>query len=317
MSRPPGRLARALALAAGVGAVALATRWLTARPRPGTPFLAGAPLLIAHRGGSALAPENTLLALERAVQWWGADVLELDVRPTRDGEVVVIHDATLQRTTDGSGAVAERSLAELQALDAGYRFSPDGGASFPFRGEGARIPTLAEVLERLPYARLIVEIKDGRAQQRVWEVVHAARATHRVLIAAGKQANRARFAAYPGPLGAAEEELRSFYVHHRLRAAPLARLTVDAFQMPERHQGRQILSPRLVREAHAHNVAVHVWTVDDEHDMHRLLEWGVDGLITDRPDRLARVLGTRTSRPLPPGPPPGALPPSLERLLLG
>lgn len=289
---------------------------LTRRPtRAGHPYLAGAPLLIAHRGGSALAPENTLAAFRQAADWWTADVLELDVHPTRDGDVVVIHDATLDRTTDGAGPVAGRTAAELGAVDAGYRFSPDGGRSFPYRGRGVAIPTLAEVLDAFPGMRVNVEIKDARAQQAVWRAVRDAGAVHRVLIAAGRLADRARFAEYPGPVSASASELRAFYVAHRLHLARAARPRVDAFQMPERHGGRQVLSPRLVADVHAHNVAVHVWTVDETDDMRRLLEWGVDGIVTDRPDRLARVLHERFSRPLPPGPRAGEAPPFLERLL--
>src|SRR5690606_4473246 len=201
------------------------------------PYLAGAPLLIAHRGGAALAPENTLLAFERAIRWWGADILELDVQPTRDGEVVVLHDATLDRTTDGSGPVAHLPLARVRELDAGYRFSADDGRTFPFRGRGVTVPTLEEVLTAFPGIRVNVEIKDGRAQGRVAEVVEALGAEHRVLIAAAERANRAGFAGYPGAVSASEEELRAFYIHHRLHAAALFRPEVDALQMPERHDG--------------------------------------------------------------------------------
>lgn len=289
--------------------------WLTGRPRPGHSYLAGAPLLIAHRGGSALAPENTMFAFRRAVQWWGADVLEIDVHATRDGEVVVIHDATVDRTTDGTGAVADLPLVEVQGLDAGFRFSPDAGGSFPFRGIGVRIPTLREVLTAFPTQRVNVEIKDGRAQQRVWEIVHELDATARVLIAAGERPNRARFASYPGPTSASGKELYFFMLLVRAGATPLFRIAVDAFQMPERHNGRQVLSPRWVTRAHALNIPVHVWTVDEVADMRRLLDWGVDGIITDRPDRLAQVLHERSGRPLPAGPPAGDAEPFLERLL--
>lgn len=299
-----GRRGSVLPLALGAAAALGTVRWLRARPRPGAPYLAGAPLLIAHRGGAALAPENTLLALERALRWWGADVLEIDVQPTRDGEAVVFHDATLERTTDGTGPVAERSLEEVRRLDAGFRFSPDGGGGFPFRGTGVAVPTLAEVLAALPGARLNVEIKDGRVQRRVAEVVREAGAEHRVLIAAGRRADRALLADYPGAVSASEEELRAFYYHHRLRAAALYRPEVDALQLPERHGSMQVVTPRFVRDAHAKNLAVHVWTVDEEADMRRLLGWGVDGIVTDRPDRLARVLHEHAGRPLPPGPPP-------------
>ena len=272
--------------------------------RPGHPYFAGAPLLMAHRGGSALAPENTLEAFRRALEWWRADVLEVDVQPTADGEVVVIHDATVDRTTDGTGPLAGLRLAEVRALDAGFRFTPDGGRTFPFRGTGVRICTLEELLLAFPGARVNVEIKDARAQRRTWETVHDLGATHRVLIAAGHRANRSRFGAYPGATSASGEEMKTFYLHHLTRTTRFWRPTVDAFQMPERFGGRQVLTPRLLREVHARNLAVHVWTVDEKADMRRLLEWGVDGIVTDRPDRLARVLHEMFGRPLPPGPPP-------------
>ncbi|HYW05502.1 MAG TPA: glycerophosphodiester phosphodiesterase family protein, partial [Longimicrobium sp.] len=104
------------------------------RSRPGHRYLAGAPLLIAHRGGSGLAPENTLFAFRRALSWWKADLLEIDVQPTRDGDAVVIHDPTVDRTTDGSGRVDALTVRELAELDAGYRFTPDGGITHPCRG---------------------------------------------------------------------------------------------------------------------------------------------------------------------------------------
>jgi glycerophosphoryl diester phosphodiesterase len=305
------------ALAIGIPAAVLAARWLGAYPRPGRRYLAGAPLLIAHRGGAKLAPENTLPAFRRAVQWWGADILELDVQPTRDGEAVVIHDAMLDRTTNGSGLVAAHTLREIRELDAGFHFTPDGGRSFPFRGRGVRVSTLREVLLDLPDVRVNAEIKDKGVQDAVWKTVEELNASERVLVAAGERANRARFDAYPGPVSAAEEELRAFYLHHRLHAAALYSPPVDAFQLPERHGGLQVVSPRFVRDAHAKNIAVHVWTVDGEADMRRLLEWGVDGIVTDRPDRLARVLHEHTGRWLPPGPPAELEEPFLERLLRG
>ncbi|HEY0155501.1 MAG TPA: glycerophosphodiester phosphodiesterase [Longimicrobium sp.] len=283
--------------------------------RPGFRYLAGAPLLIAHRGGSGLAPENTLTAFRRALEWWRADVLEIDVQPTRDGDAVVIHDHTVDRTTDGSGPVCELTVGELASLDAGYCFTPDGGATFPFRGAGVRISTLREVLEALPHARVNVEIKDARAQEPVWETVRSLGAEQRVLIAAGDRKNRARFAAYPGPTSASSQEMYAFYALHKLRLGRLYRPTVDAWQMPDRHGGRQVLDPLWVREAHAKNVAVHVWTIDETEDMRRLLSWGVDGIVSDRPDRLARVLHEVAARPLPPGPPAGEMEPWLARLL--
>lgn len=284
--------------------------------RPGHRYLAGAPLLIAHRGGSLLAPENTLAAFRRAIHWWRADILEVDVQPTRDGDCVVIHDPTVDRTTDGHGRVADLTVQQLRGLDAGYRFTPDGGRTRPYGGMGVRIPTLREVLEELPDARVNVEIKDTRAQAAVRRTVRALGAEHRVLVAAGDSRNRSLFHDYPGPTSAGAQDLYAFYALHLSRTTRLYRPPVDAFQMPERNGGRQVLTPRLVDEAHAHNVAIHVWTVDQEDDMRRLLDWGVDGLITDRPDRLARVLHERTGRPLPPGVPADEMEPWLERIVL-
>lgn len=283
--------------------------------RPGHPYLAGAPLLIAHRGGSALAPENTAAAFRRALEWWGADLLEIDVQPSREGEAIVIHDPTVDRTTDGSGPVSAFTVAELQRLDAGARFTPDGGATFPFRGQGVRLSTLREVLAEFPRARVNVEVKDARAAASARDAIREAGAEHRVLAAAGRLRNRRRFADYPGPTSASAEEMYLFYALHLLRLTRFWRPPVDAFQMPEVHEGRRVLTPRMLAELRARNVAVHVWTIDETEDMRRLLEWGVDGIVTDRPDRLARLLHALHGRPLPAGPPPDDTPPWLERLL--
>jgi glycerophosphoryl diester phosphodiesterase len=284
--------------------------FLNPRAQPGAVYFAGAPLLIAHRGGSALAPENTIEAFGRAVNWWRADILELDVQPTRDGGVVVFHDDTLDRTTDGSGPVSERTIDQLRQLDAGFRFQASDGSSTPFRSAGIRIPTLAEVLDAFPHVRVNVEIKDGRAQDRVLETILAAGATHRVLVAAGKKKRRARFRRYAGAVSASGEEMRAFYAAFRLRSLFLCRPEYGVLQMPERYAGRQVLTPDLIRAAHRMNLAVHVWTVDEDSDMRRLLEWGVDGIVTDRPDRLSSVLHEMYGRPLPPGPPAGSRAPA-------
>ena len=269
--------------------------------RPGAAYLAGAPLLIAHRGGAGLAPENTLLAFSRAHEWWGSDILELDVNLTRDGEAVVIHDATVDRTTDGVGRVRDLPLPVVQGLDAGFRFTPDGGRTHPFRGRGIGVPTLGEVLRMLPGVRVNIELKDAQVGERVVEVIREQRAEGRVLLAAGRRGYRRSAGGYAGPVSASGEELRAFHLLHTLRLARTFRGGVDALQMPHRHRGREVVSSRLVRAAHDRNVAVHVWTVNEEAEMLRLLQMGVDGIVTDRPDRLAGVLHATRGRPLPPG----------------
>jgi glycerophosphoryl diester phosphodiesterase len=270
------------------------------RPRPGHPYLAGKPLFFAHRGGAKLAPENTLEAFRNAVDRWGADILEMDVRVTRDGEIVVIHDATVDRTTDGSGPVSTLTLAELHRLDAGARFV-DLAGQLSFRGRGVRVPRFADVLDTFPRVRLNVDAKDPAALPPLLALVRRRGDQPRVLLASSEEEGRADRHGYEGPTSATRRQLRLFYLSHRLPGGGPYIPPVDALQIPDWWEGRRVTSPRLVREAHRRNIAVHVWTVDDPEVMRELIAWGVDGIQTDRPDLLARVLHEETGRPLPPG----------------
>lgn len=268
------------------------------RHRP--PILARAPLLIAHRGGAGLAPENTLAAFQPAIERWAADMIELDVRATADGHCVVIHDPTVDRTTDGTGAVADMSLAQLRELDAGSRFTAADGSS-PFRGRGVTIPTIEEVLEALPVTPLTIEVKTGRAQRPLFEAVERFGARDRVIGAGMHERDRDMFGAYGGPISASMKQVTTFYRFHSLHLARFWRLDADVVQIPEFHGASRVVTQRLIRDLHAQGVAVHVWTVNFESDMQRLLDWAVDGIISDRPDVLCRVLHQRVGRPLPPG----------------
>jgi glycerophosphoryl diester phosphodiesterase len=271
-----------------------------ASPRPGRPYLAGAPLLVAHRGGSRLAPENTMAAFTAAVGVWDADMLEMDVRLSRDGEVVVIHDALVDRTTDGSGPVSSFTLAELQRLDAGFRFVDlQGEASF--RGKGVRVPLFEEVLTALPGARLNVESKEPEAAAPLVEIVLRHGAQDRVLVAAAGEDRRRSARGYPGPWGASRHHILLFWALHRLPGGGPYTPGADVLQVPEVWRGMRILTRSLVRAAHRRNLPVQVWTVDDPDDMRRFLSWGVDGIQSDRPDLLARILVEEHGRPPPPG----------------
>jgi glycerophosphoryl diester phosphodiesterase len=264
---------------------------------PRHPVLDGAPLLIAHRGGAALAPENTLAAFRNGAETWGADMTELDVHASADGHCVVIHDPTVDRTTDGTGAIAAMPLARLRELDAGYRFTADGH-TFPFRGRGIAIPTLEEVLEALPRMRFIVEVKDGAAQPPLFETIHRFGARDRVIAAGMYDRDRTMFPAYRGAVSASVEELKRFYTRFRLGLGRCFPPRADVVQVPEFWDGRRVVSAAFVRVLARADIPVHVWTVDDPADMHRLLDWGVAGILSDRPDILGRVLHERTGRPL-------------------
>lgn len=269
------------------------------RPRPGRTYFAGAPLLVAHRGGGKLAPENTLQAFRTALDDWGADMLELDVRLTRDGQVVVIHDATVDRTTDGSGPVSDFSLKQLRALDAGYRFL-DVEGRLSFRRASVSVPTLAEVFDACPDVWLNVEAKEAAVAGPLVDVIRTYGEEHRVLVTAEHERNRDRARGYRGPWGASRRECMLFWLLHRVPGGRAYTPSADVLQVPEHWKGHRIVSPRFVREAHRRNMPVHVWTVDDPDDMRRLLSWGVDAIQSDRPDLLSEVLVEVAARPLPP-----------------
>jgi glycerophosphoryl diester phosphodiesterase len=255
------------------------------------------PVNFAHRGASARAPENTLEAFRLAVEA-GAGGLELDVRMTRDGEVVVIHDATVDRVTDGSGAVAGMTLDEVRRFDAGYSFSPDGGRTFPYRGRGVRIPTLAEVYEEFPDAYVNADIKEAQpeAEEAVLSVIKDAAAEGRTLVASTDHAVLRRFRKVSGgriSTGASRREIAAFYVLSSLHLEALVSPAYEALQVPVEHRGIKLVTPRFVRAAHSRGVRVDVWTINDVAEMNQLLDLGVDVIMTDRPEVLESLLRER------------------------
>src|SRR5215208_2979139 len=262
------------------------------------------PVNLAHRGASAQAPENTIEAFRLAVEA-GAGGLELDVHMTLDGHTVVIHDATVDRTTNGSGAVSEMTLKELRGLDAGHNFSPDGGPTRPYRGRGVRVPTLGEVLEVFPLVALNIEIKASTPgiEEIVLGILREANALGRVLVVSTSHDVVKRFRKVSGGntfTGASRWEIGIFYGSSRFRLERLVRPAYDALQVPLRHRGIQVVTPRFVRAAHARGVRVDAWTINQADEMRRLLDLGVDVIMTDRPDTLAEVLENRPQTFTPP-----------------
>jgi len=247
------------------------------------------PLVFAHRGGAALRPENTMVAFDHGLSL-GADGLELDVHLSRDGVVVVHHDDTLDRTTSAHGPIAARTADELAAVDAGYRFTPDAkvrAPQYPFRGQQIGIPRLRAVLERHRQARVIIELKTPEAElaHRTIDDVRAAGALERVVLGSfhWRALNAARRYEPRIPTGAASEETRWALYRSRLRW-PLGRTKYREFQVPERAGTTVIVTPQFIAHAHRAGLPVRIWTVDDRADMLRLLEWGADSVISDRPD---------------------------------
>src|SRR5919112_1079510 len=260
------------------------------------------PVNLAHRGASALAPENTIEAFRLAVEA-GAGGLELDVHMTHDGHIVVIHDATVDRTTNGSGTASEMTLDELRRLDAGHNFSPDGGPTRPYRGRGVQVPTLGEVLEEFPEVAVNIEIKAGTPgiEETVLGVLREANAVGRALVVSTPHDIMKRFRKVSGghvSTGASRWEIGVFYISSKFRLERLVRPAYDALQVPLRHRGIPVVTPRFVRAAHARGVRVDAWTINQADEMRRLLDLGVDVIMTDRPGTLAEVLtyyATRSS----------------------
>lgn len=285
---------RVVWLLIGVVVLAAGVRLGTVEPRPEHPFFADqTPVIIAHRGGKGLAPENTLAAMSAGLRA-GAHIIEFDLRATRDLGLVAMHDETVDRTTNGTGAVRDLTLVQVQALDAGYRFSPDGGRNFPLRGQDIRVPTLQEILAAFPGQRLLIDVKDTdpAVVERVSQVIAGYQATHRVLVTSFHDTtNRTWRRLNPAaPRGTGERETLVVYLHHRLRLMSFYQPDTDALQVPEFSGKTRVLTAGLVRDAQAKNMRVYVWTIDDPGEMRRFLAMGVHGIITGYPDRLAAVL---------------------------
>jgi glycerophosphoryl diester phosphodiesterase len=283
-----------------VAAVAYLTLLLLARPVPEHPFFSSTtPLVVAHRGGNGLWPENTLLAFREAATL-GADVLEMDVHSTKDDVLVVLHDDTVDRTTNEVGAVRDLTLAEVQSLDAGYDWTADGGASHPYRGKGARIPTLEEVFQAFPGQRLNIEIKqfDPPITTPLCRMIRKHDMENSVLIASFDPPTMADFRNECPDVAtsATASEIRWFLRMHTVLLGNLYRGEAEVFEVPSQLRNFVVVTPDFIEQSHDHNVRVLVWTVNGEDEMKRLIDLGVDGILTDYPDRLMSVL----RRPLKP-----------------
>lgn len=245
--------------------------------------LAGRPV-IAHRGNSGHAPENTLESFAQAVSL-GADALELDVHLTHDGVPVVIHDASLYRTTGRRMLVRDMALAALRALDAGATFTPDRGATFPYRGRGLTIPTLADVVERFSGTPLLIEMKVAEAVEATRRVLESAGALDRVLVASSLDAPVAAFRTGALATGASSRDVLRLLQRVLLWRVP-GTLPFRALCIPPRYFGLPIPVHRLAVAARRAGVTTHVWTVNDPAVAIALWRKGVQGIITDDPERM-------------------------------
>ena len=262
-------------------------------------FTGPTPRLFAHRGASGEAPENTMPAFQRAADLSIA-YIELDVHLTSDGHVVVFHDETLERTTNGHGQVKDHTLAELQQLDAGYNFSSDDGKTFPFRGQGVTISLLIDVLRSFPQIRFTVEIKQKEPpiEEQVIAVVQECGVADTVVLASEHDAVVARVRSLAPAIATncAAGEVFEFMQKVFTKQLDGYHPPGQAFQIPTEYESVTLVTAETVAAIHDSGAEVHVWTINDPQEMEKLFDLGVDGIMSDFPRRLLDVAQKRGIR---------------------
>lgn len=243
--------------------------------------------LIAYRGGAAERPENTMEAFSHALSLSAHLVIDLDLQFAKDQTVVVIHDDTLDRTTNGSGPVSDYSMTELKQLDAGFHFL-DASGEHAFRGKGVNLPTLEEVFGEYPETRFILDIRknDSKHIERIIQTVEAANASDRVIVVSelDEVINTSREFRPDWIYGAPTNEVRMVVFGSQSPVSPV-------FMIPESYKGVQVLSAELLRKLHQHGTQAWIWTVDEPDAFLRLKEMGVDGIFTNKPQSMMSQFG--------------------------
>ena len=254
------------------------------------------PLVIAHADdtGQGLWPGNTMLFLESVAEI-GVDVLEMDAHMTRDGHVVLMHDDTVDRTTNGAGLISNMTLEEIKAFEVGGNWTQDDGATYPYIGQGLQVPTVEEVFQRFPDYPMVIEIKQDTPSMAdpFCALIRQYGMSEKVLVPSfsDQAINEFRAACLEVATAASGDEVRCFVIANFLLATNLLNPAYQAFQVPEGSGGIPVVIPHFVNSAQDHNLQVHIWTINDADDMKRFLEMDVDGIMTDRPDILLEILG--------------------------
>jgi glycerophosphoryl diester phosphodiesterase len=254
------------------------------------------PLVIAHQGGDGIWPGDTMFAFEKAVEI-GSDVLEMDAHITKDSQIVLMHDEKVDRTTDGTGLIEDLTLDQLKRLDAAYQWSIDGGKSYPFRGQGIQVPTLEELFQIFPDTRYVIEIKltQNPIDKPLCELIRKHAMQDRVVIASfhDEAMQHFRKTCPEVATSASRGEVTRFVLLGKVFLSGLVAPEYQSIQPPydpAESLNIPIMTKRFIREAHAKNLAVEPWTVNDPELMKKYISWGVDGIMTDRPDLMMEVL---------------------------
>jgi len=273
----------------------LATDFQVVRARGSShPFFArgkNRPEVIAHQGGKGQWPGETLYAFEQATKI-GADILELDIRSTKDDHLVAMHNESVDATTNGKGRVRQFTLKDLKKLDAGYRWTADGGRTFPFRGKNLTVPTVEEVFEKFPDSRMSVEIKqsDPSLVEPLCKMIEKHKMEEKVLVASFSDSVIEQFRARCPKVAtsASTQEFLRFHAGHNDFGGTSK---PDCLQVKDKVLAVQVITRKLVERAHKLNLPLHAWTVNDLEGMQRMIALNVDGIITDFPGPLLALLG--------------------------
>lgn len=256
------------------------------------------PIVLAHRGGSHIAPEHTMLAFEKAYEL-GVDGFEIDVRLTKDEEIIVFHDDTVDRTTDGFGFVKDFTLEELKKLNAGYHFV-DAEGHYPYKEHKVEILTLRELLEKFPTTYINIDMKDdpdtyegSLIPSKLWRLIEELQVENQVVVTSFFSEQIDRFNLYAQnrvALGAGEQDVKKAFTAFTSQFKHLYHPKVDVVQIPMKSSLFSLDSPKFIAFLTSLNIPVHYWTINDAETMRQLIQNGAAGIITDRPDIAVEVL---------------------------
>lgn len=254
------------------------------------------PLVIAHQGGDGVWPGDTMYAYENAVKI-GADVLEMDAHLTKNGQIVLMHDERVDRTTDGSGLIEDLTLEQLKQLDAAYQWSNDDGKTFPYRGQGIQVPALEELFQAFPQMRYVIEIKltQNPIEKPLCDLIRQYGMQEKVVIASfhDEAMQNFRNTCPEVATSASRGEVTTFVLLSKIFLSGLVAPRYESIQPPydpAESKNIPIMTERFIRQTHAKNLAVEPWTVNDPELMKQYITWGVDGIMTDRPDLMVEIL---------------------------
>src|SRR6266496_4689150 len=254
------------------------------------------PLVIAHQGGDGIWPGDTIYAFDKAVKI-GADVLEMDAHITKDGQIVLMHHEKVERTTNGKGLIEDLTVGQLKQLDAAYKWSNDDGKTFPYRGQGIQVPTLEELFQKSPQMRYVIEIKltQNPIDKPLCILIRKNNMQNKAVIASFHDVAMQNFRKTCPEVAtsASRGEVTKFVLLGKVFLSGLVAPQYQSIQPPydpAESLNIPVMTRRFIREAHAKNLAVEPWTVDDPALMKQYIEWGVDGIMTDRPDLMIQVL---------------------------